>query len=255
MAEHISYIQVIKVPITADLVLSPTVLYDENGTSICFETEDEQFGRITIQKMDGIKICRGEIPPYHDPRKNWEDFEPGTWVYRVENSKWLMERYHYEKKHYGQSYDWGNSVEEMLTDYSHYYFSFHDEFVEVIAKGFWWEKAEQSLQGKPLSDGHPFLKLQTDFTAELKINDGRFYIKINPKSHQELNKDVRFCHQTIMEVWARIKGEYYQEGTVKIKENKGGILSYYQPQFGKEIIVKKGIANLADLEDILLSRS
>jgi len=44
------YIQAIKVPLVADLVLSLTVLYDDNGTSICFETEDEQFGRITIQK-------------------------------------------------------------------------------------------------------------------------------------------------------------------------------------------------------------
>jgi len=254
MTDNLPYIQAIKVPLVADLVLSPTVLYDDNGTSICFETEDEQFGRITIQKMDGIRICRGEVPPYHDPRENWEDFEPGTWVYRVENSAWLMERYQYEKKHYGHSYEWGNSVDEMLTDYTHYYFFFHDEFLEVIAKGFWWEKAEQSLLGKPLSVGHPFLNLQADFTEELNINETRLYIKINSKSQQELYTDVRFCHQTILELWIKIKSEYVQEGTLKIKESKGVVLSYYQPRFGKEISIKKGIADLADLENVLLSK-
>jgi hypothetical protein len=69
-----------------------------------------------FKKMDGIRICRGEIPPYHDPRENWEDFEVGTWVYQVENPRWLMERNHY-KKRYCRSCRFGNgSTVQALID-------------------------------------------------------------------------------------------------------------------------------------------
>jgi len=50
MIDHNPYIQAIKVPLVVDLVLITTALYDKNRTSICVETEDEQFGGITIQK-------------------------------------------------------------------------------------------------------------------------------------------------------------------------------------------------------------
>ncbi|MBQ0153065.1 MAG: hypothetical protein KBS61_09265 [Chryseobacterium sp.] len=95
-------LKAIKVPIIADYVLSPIVIYNDDFTSINIETEDEQYGRITFQNLDAIKMCRGEMPPYDDE----EEFEMGTWVYKVENSLWLQERYTYEKKHYENCYEW-----------------------------------------------------------------------------------------------------------------------------------------------------
>ena len=47
----------------------------------------------------------------------------------------------------------------MMTDFKHYLFSFHDQFIEVIARGFWFEKSETPLFGKKLMEGHPFLPL------------------------------------------------------------------------------------------------
>jgi hypothetical protein len=49
----------------------------------------------------------------------------------------------YENKHYGKSHEFGGNVNEMLTDLKHYLFSFHDQFMEIIARGFWFEESEQ----------------------------------------------------------------------------------------------------------------
>lgn len=72
------------------------------------------------------------------------------WVYKIENTQWLTERFQYENKNYGCSYEFGGNVNEMLTDFNHYLFSFHDQFVEVIARGFWFEKSEKILFKQPL---------------------------------------------------------------------------------------------------------
>lgn len=89
----------LKIPVIADYVLSPIVVYGQDFTSICFETEEEQFGRIVVQSLDALKVCRGEIPPYET---SLDSVELGAeiWVYRVEDSQWLKERYAYEKQNY-----------------------------------------------------------------------------------------------------------------------------------------------------------
>ena len=133
----------IKIPVIADSVLPPEIYYDGYHAELYFVTEDDKFGRITFEKIDSIKVCRGEYMPYrHDP------YEHGDWVYQIKNSKWQNERYAYEKENYEDAYEFGGNVEEMITDFKHYLFSFHDEFVEVIAKGFWFEQSEQKLLKK-----------------------------------------------------------------------------------------------------------
>ncbi|WP_293914533.1 MULTISPECIES: hypothetical protein [unclassified Sphingobacterium] len=147
-------VKAIKVPVIADAVSSPDVYYGDGITGIYFETEDEQFGRITFHNLDAIKICRGELMPY---KYNYENNGSAIiWIYKIENSQWLAERYKYENQHYCSSYEFGGNVNEMLTDFGHYLFLFHDEFVEIIARGFWFEKAENSLFKQPLQAGHPF---------------------------------------------------------------------------------------------------
>ncbi|MEM6791814.1 MAG: hypothetical protein AAF715_30120, partial [Myxococcota bacterium] len=47
-------------------------------------------------------------------------------------------------------------VDEMLTEYSHYLLSFHDEFVEAITRGLWVETSKEALPRDALSAGHPF---------------------------------------------------------------------------------------------------
>ncbi len=110
----------ISIPVEADSVLSPDVYYGDKLTGIYFHTSDDQFGRITFNNLDAIKICRGEMMPYE---YNWETHERGVWVFKIENSKWLTERFNYESDHYGSSYEFGGNVNEMLTGFSHYLFN------------------------------------------------------------------------------------------------------------------------------------
>ena len=144
----------ILIPVLADTISTPDVYYGDTLTGIYFATEDEQFGRITFENLDALKVCRGEDLPFTD---NWEEGQDITWIYEVKNSKWLQERFQYEKDKYGSSYEFGGNVNEMLTDFKHYTFQFHDQFIEVIARGFWFEKDETSLFGKELQVGHPFV--------------------------------------------------------------------------------------------------
>lgn len=243
----------IQIPVIADYVLSPIVVYNDDFTSINFETQDEAFGRITIENLDAIKMCRGEIPPYDDPTA-LEDYIIGTWVYRVQHSEWLQERYQYEKEHYEQAYEWGNSVEEMLTDYSHYFFRFHDEFVEVIAKGFWFEKGDSSFVGKSLPKEHPFLPIDHVYTDSLAIAEKNYNFKINPKSINQLIEDSTYCQQKLVEVYLTLPEEDFQEGSLRIKKIKDKIISFYQPTFGKAMFIKEGIATVEDLKNYLKTK-
>ncbi|MGV0924568.1 hypothetical protein [Empedobacter tilapiae] len=241
------------IPVIADYVLSPIVIYGEDFTSINFETEDEEFGRITIQNMDAIKICRGELPPYDDPTEI-NDYIVGTWVYKVENSEWLQERYRYEKKYYELSYEWGNSVEEMLTDYTHYFFRFHDEFIEVIAKGFWYEQAKESFLGKPLTKNHPFLPIENCFTDELIIDDKKYFFKYNLSAVETLEKNTQFCQQKLIEVWLSLPKDDFIEGSLRIKNIKDQTISFYQPTFGKAEFIRNGIATINDIKNYLKTK-
>lgn len=250
MKQQISPIQI---PVIADYVLSPIVIYREEFTSINFETEDEEFGRITIQNMDAIKICRGELPPYDDATEI-DDYIVGTWVYKVENSEWLEERYQYEKEYYEQSYEWGNSVEEMLTDYSHYFFRFHDEFVEVIAKGFWFEQGKESFVGKPLFKNHPFLAIENGFSDELIVSDKKYFFKDNSLGVKTLEKQAQFCQQKLIEVWLSLPKDDFIEGSLRIKNTNGKTISFYQPTFGKAVFIKEGLATIEDLKNYLKTK-
>jgi hypothetical protein len=135
-------------------VLSPELYYAGNKsevhTGINFITSSDKYGRITFENLDAIKICRGEVMPYEF---DWSLCEDHTWVFQIENSKWLPERFDYENEHYGKAYEFGGNVHDMQTDFEHYLFSFHDEFIEAIARGFWFEEDENSLLQKGLSSG------------------------------------------------------------------------------------------------------
>src|SRR5688572_11460476 len=94
----------IPVPVIADSVAGPTVTYGEvlpSGeelTSIRFLTRDGGWGRVTFEHLDSIRVSRGEFDPYPG--------DESYWVSEVVPSPWLLERYEYEKRHYGEAYEW-----------------------------------------------------------------------------------------------------------------------------------------------------
>jgi len=53
----------IPVPVTADLVARPIVTYGDGPASIRFLTQDEEWARVTFEKLDSIRVSRGEYDP------------------------------------------------------------------------------------------------------------------------------------------------------------------------------------------------
>jgi hypothetical protein len=120
-------------PFRPESVTGPRIVYDADEGPVAFGYlgHTELHIRVRFDRWDAMRICRGEHSPYPEP--------PGPWggIYTVENSHWLRQRFEYESRHYGDAYNFNNDVREMLEEFDHYLFRFHDEFVEVIAGGIW----------------------------------------------------------------------------------------------------------------------
>ncbi len=239
----------ILMPIENDYVESPNIIYSEDLNSICFLTEDEKYGRITFDKLDSLRVSRGEYIPYEN---NWNEEDPYFWVYKIENSKWLKQRFQYEKEHYEDCYGFGGDVNEMLTDFNHYLFKFHDEFIEVIARGFWFEKDEKTLVNKPLSDNHPALKLNSEKNEIININGTNCKIVRNELTIDEIKANSKFHQQRLFEFYKEDSNNKYSEiFTLFIFQRNQETSSCLSGFFGKEIFVKKGIMTLEEIKPFL----
>jgi hypothetical protein len=235
----------IVIPVIADSVLSPDVFYGDSLTGIYFQTQDDQYGRITFESLDALKICRGEYLPYPD---NWNEGQQFTWVYKVENSNWQKERYNYEKQNYGSSYEFGGNVEEMQTDFNHYLFKFHDEFIEVIAKGFWFEQDTVSLFKRGFQDGHPFLDLPDSNAEKFVAHSLTCQIRRNQKATEELMSNAEFCSQKLIQFALELEGKTSINNTLVLSYKNGRLISSLRGNFQKEIVEFDGIAELNDVK-------
>lgn len=243
----VEIVKMINIPVIADSVLSPEFFYGD-CTGIYFVTNDDQFGRITFENLDSIKLCRGEVMPYEF------DYSLGnreTWIYQIENSEWLLERFRYEKTYYGASYEFGGNVNEMLIDFKHYLFSFHDQFIEVIARGFWFEKASSTLFGKELMEGHPFLALPMEDVELLAVDSLTSQIRKNPKSKDQLILDARYCSQKIYEFAMEIEGKANVDHTVVLSYRDGNLISTLRGYFGQQAVMFEGVASLEQVLPVI----
>lgn len=238
----------IKIPIIADSVLNPDFFYGEYS-GIYFITHEDRYGRITFENMDAVKICRGEMMPYEF---DYSLADRGTWVFQVQHSKWQRERFNYEKKHYGTAYEFGGDVKEMLTDFKHYLFSFHDQFIEVIARGFWFEESDQSLFQKELSAGHPFLPLPANHAEIMTFCTLKSQIRKNQKSKEQLIHDAQFCSQKLFEFALLDLGEKSSvQNTLYLSYQNGKLVSTLRGFFGKKQVAFDGIASLEQVKPLI----
>ncbi|MCR9016018.1 hypothetical protein [Aquiflexum gelatinilyticum] len=231
------------IPVVADFVLSPDVLYSEELTGIYFQTGDGQFGRITFENLDALKISRGENLPFTE---NWEEGQEYPWVYKIENSKWLKERFDYENENYGRSYEFGSNVNEMLTDFSHFVFKFHDQFLEVIERGFWFEKDKTSLFKRELQVGHPFLNLPDTNTEKFVSHNLTCQVRTNSSPLNKLVSDAKFCSQKLIEFALELDGIASVDNSLILSYRNGKLISILKGFFGKQILEFDGIAKLTD---------
>ena len=245
------------IPIQANSVLSPTVVYNTHGgrmvTGICFHTEDDEFGRITFYSLDAIKVCRGEEMPYPDDFFSQTQRKPGDpypWVWRIENSHWLLERYQYEKEHYGQQYEWGGDVNEMLTDYSHYHFHFHDEFVDVIARGFWYEKNHESLLDIELPPDHPLLPLQEIKVRHFEKHAIKYKVVDNPLPAEEIVSNTAFCPQPLFEIHSEFEGKYSLDISATFLRRNGKLITVVKPRFSRAIHTSEEMTPFEEIQSL-----
>lgn len=240
----------IKAPINADFVLSPQVHYGESLTGIYFTTDDEQYGRVTFENLDTIKISRGEYLPFED---DWKEGDSYCWVTKIENSEWLKERHSYESENYGSSYEFDGNVDEMLSDFSHYVFSFHDEFVEVIARGIWFEKDSENLFGKGLLSEHPFLPVSTEKVVKFEAYGLICQARINVENNKSLEDSSFFCSQKLIEFALELDGNASINNSLTLAYRNGQLMSSLRGYFGKEIMEFDGTASLDDAKPYILS--
>lgn len=236
----------VRIPVIADYVERPGIYYGDTITEIHFRTEDEQFGRITFDNLDALRICRGEFMPYPYIRDSAE-----TWIFKIGNSKWLKERFDYEHEYYGDSYEFGGDVTEMLTDFGHYFFSFHDQFIEVISRGFWFEKSSVSLFKQPLQAGHPFLDLPEECIERFETAGIKAKLILNPIPVDQLIKDSCYCRQQLMQVAVELDGKYSILCTLFIQQRESRTVSLLIRSWNQLIFKKKGIATFQEIKPFL----
>jgi hypothetical protein len=238
----------IRVPVMADSVAGPTVTYGEelpSGpelTSIKFLTDEDGWARVTFEHLDSIRISRGEYEPYPS---NWKPGDELHWVYEVAPSSWLLERYEYEKKHYGRAYEWSGDVDEMLPDFTHYVFRFHDEFVEALCAGIWFEMLDENHDSEELSATHPFRNLPRPNNPELLEAHGLICeVWPNARPVDEILEDAKLCSQKLLQIAPVLDGATKIFWTLAVRVRHGKVQSSLKPSFGKVAATFAGVAGL-----------
>jgi hypothetical protein len=237
---------VLEVPLIADSVDSPIVQYGGALTAVHFTTRDGRWGRITFERLDSIKVSRGEHEPF-PPAPN--ELDELHWVTTISNSVWLRERYEYEKLHYGSSYNFGGNVDEMLDEFCHYVFSFHDEFVEAIAAGIWFESADTTLGERDLNSTHPLNGLANVAPGERFESSGIVYVvRRNPLPLDEIERAARLCSQVILEVGAELDGSSRTSWSLTHRVRNGVGRSFLRGYFGNVVETYDGIPSLSEIQ-------
>ena len=150
----------------SDHVLSPALKYTQRSLILDYPSVDgTRWVRVAFDRCDSHRVSRGEHPPYpfHAVEEQYSPFCV------VRPSSWLKERYSYEREHYGPSYN----AEEMHAEFEHYLFSFHDEFVEVLAAGVHFEFQSTPVSSGDLSELPSWQRLPNEASAK-QIGDSQF---------------------------------------------------------------------------------
>ena len=241
----LQFLRRLETPLIADSVEPPIVRYGGPMTAVHFVLDDGRWGRATFERLDALRICRGE----HDPYSAAPD-EPGafTWVSTVSDSAWLRERYEYERRHYADAYNFGGNVDEMLDEYSHYVFSFHDEFVEAIAAGVWFESADEMLGDRDLEPDHPLRGLAAVAPVERFESSGIVaFVRRNPSPLDELERAAALCSQTLLEIGAELDGSSSSHWSLTRRVRNGIGRSFLRGYFGNAAETFDGIPSLAEI--------
>jgi hypothetical protein len=229
----------IQVSLDADHVLSPVIRYGDPYAAVFFPVEpmDDSheattFGRVTFEELDSIRCSRGEFFPY-------ESYEYGSWVCELAPSAYLNERHTYESKHYETP---------LLDEYHHYIFSFHDEFIETIAKGFWIEAIGPKMTDEIPVD-HPLNDLPSSIPAESFTLLGlRCELRRNTKPLDQLIEASKLCSQKLFQFFLILDGERTASYAARLRTVRGSSATHFQAGWPyPEGITVRGVAEVQDV--------
>lgn len=235
----------IAVPVQADSVAGPVVTYGDGPASINLLTRDELWARVTFEQLDSLRVSRGEYAPYPS---DWKEGDPLHWVSIVAPSPWLRERYDYEKRHYANAYGFNGDVDEMLSDFVHYVFSFHDQFVEVLCAGIWFELANAPIGHREPDESHPLLDLPPSFTVESFEASGiTCQVRRNPRPLEEILQDAELCSQKLFQFAPELDGSANVSWTVDVRVRDRKVRSRLKSFFGKVEQTFDGVVGLENV--------
>lgn len=205
---------------------NPTVA----STALFFEkADDHRIGRVTFEGMDSLRVSRGEYNPYDD------DHDFSSWVYVVENSPWLAERHDYEWSHYQTL---------LLATHQHYLFVFHDDFVEVIAEGIWFD----APKGDPLAvgDDHPLVGISSS-RREHGLTAGLEWELVRTlRDGADLLRDAEWCSQPLFSFALTLDGQRMPDYTAWLRVRDGVARSSLRGPWVGEVAAQGGTASPAD---------
>jgi hypothetical protein len=233
----------IPVPFEPDRVLSPELIYRHEPTdALYYVTGDDEPVRITFEGLDSIRACRGEYMPYPTDESAEAEY---TSVYIVENSRWLRERHAYEARYYRDCYKWGGDVDVMLTDYDHYLFQFHDEYIEAIAAGIWSEKQPTPFTDGSLGSDHPLADLPETATTERFVVEGlTCQVRANPRPIGETLQGAYYCSQPLYHFALELDGDARVSNRLDVRERRGRVRSVLRGIMGTVMATLDGVATL-----------
>ena len=237
------------VPLVADSVAPPRLVYggldlrnpdgaDQAYAAFYFDVaRTGDLGRVTFEGLDAVRGSRGEHWPYHVV-----DHTSGDWVYLVEGAGWLPERHAYEMRHYKTP---------LLETHQHYLFTFHDEFIEAIAEGIWFDLADRA---DPLAapSTHPLSPLPADLPGETYTSTQGLVWELQRSQHSdaELLRASRYCSQRVYQFNLTLDGATREAASIWLRTTKNGLVSRFtRPWPIGEVARAQGFAQPRDFDE------
>ena len=250
VAQVTSSAQVVEVPLAADAVAPPRLVYgrldvtsgselDNGYDALYFQVaESGLLGRVTFEGLDAVRAARGEVLPYQiRPRR-----EKWGWVFTVDGSSWLDERHDYELRRYSTP---------LTGTHQHFVFAFHDQFVEAIAEGIWLDIPDQARPyDRP--DPHPLAELGPGIPAErFRSASGiDWELRRAPGTDSELITGSRLCSQRVYQLNLLLDGDSRVSASIWLRTRGGRTISrLVRPWPGGELARCEGVAGPGDFED------
>lgn len=133
----------------------------------------------------------------------------------------------------------------MLTGFQHYLFTFHDQYVEVLARGVWFEASPQRFVLGTSPEEHPLADLPESRTTERFTVEGiTCQVRTDPRPLEELVKGARYCSQPLFHFALELEDLHTVSMSVVLREQRGEFRSFCRSYFGNATASVPGVATL-----------